>query len=234
LPAETKVVATVAFVAAVVATPAHAVWVLALDAVIVVGVMAMAGLPRRVVFRRLRIEAPFLAFAVLLPVVGGAPRVDVLGVRLSEPGLWAAWNIGAKGTLGVLAALVLTASTPVVELVAGLERLRVPRVFTAIAGFMVRYLDVIVGEANRTRIARLSRADDPRWLWQVWGVATSAGSLFVRSFERGERVHLAMLSRGFTGALPPLHDLRATSGSWMRATAVPALAFGLMALGRTL
>ena len=52
--------------------------------------------------RRLRIEVPFLGFAVFLPIVGSSPRVDVLGLGLSEPGLWAAWNIVAKGTLGVV------------------------------------------------------------------------------------------------------------------------------------
>ena len=33
-------------------------------------------------------------------------------------------------------------------------------------------------------------------------LARSAGALFIRSFERGERVHLAMLSRGYTGRMP--------------------------------
>ena len=123
----------------------------------------------------------------------------MLGLSLSEPGLWAAWNIVAKGTLGVLAAIVLASTTPVADLLLGLERLRVPRVLTSIAGFMVRYLDVIAGEAARMRIARASRGYDPRWLWQARAIAASAGTLFVRSYERGERVHLAMCSRGYAG-----------------------------------
>ena len=51
-------------------------------------------------------------------------------------------------------------------------------------------------------VARQSRGYDPRWLWQARAVASSAGTLFVRSFERGERVHLAMVSRGYAGAMP--------------------------------
>lgn len=228
LPAEVKVVATLAFVVSVVLTPPHAVWAFGVDGAAIVAVVVLARLPAPVVLRRLRIEVPFLAFAVFLPIVGGSPRVDVAGVALSTPGLWAAWNIVVKGTLGVLASVVLSTSTPVVELLAGLERLRVPRVLTAVAGFMVRYLDVVVGEAGRMRVARLSRADDPRWLWQARGTAASAGTLFVRSYERGERVHLAMCARGFTGTLPALHEHEAPSAAWAVAAAVPAVAAAAM------
>ena len=64
---------------------------------------------------------------------------------------------------------------------------------------MLRYVDVIAGEARRMRLARISRGHDPRFLWQAGATARGVGSLFVRSYERGERVHLAMLSRGWTG-----------------------------------
>ena len=67
---------------------------------------------------------------------------------------------------------------------------------------MVRYSDVLLDELRRMRIARLSRGHDPRWLWQSRAIGATAGTLFVRSFERGERVHIAMLSRGYDGRMP--------------------------------
>ena len=76
---------------------------------------------------------------MFLPLVGQGERVEVLGVALSVEGLWAAWNIVAKGTLGVATSVILAATTPVPELLRGLERLRLPAAFTTIAGFMVRY-----------------------------------------------------------------------------------------------
>jgi cobalt/nickel transport system permease protein len=221
LAPEAKIAATVAFVLAVVATPARQPWAFAVDALIAVAAAAVARLPLRLVLRRLRIELPFLAFAVLLPVVGRGPHTSVLGLSLSEAGLWAAWNVIAKGTLGVAAAIVLAGTTPIAELLAGLRRLRVPVAVTTIAGLMARYLDVIAGEAGRMRIARLSRADDPRWLWQARGIAATGGTLFLRSYERGERVHLAMLSRGFDGTMPDTHHHEATSPPWL--AALPAL-----------
>lgn len=203
LPPEVKVVAALVLVLAVVATPRGAVWALGTHLGVLLAVVAAARLRPLLVLRRLRIELPFLAFAALLPVVGADPRVDVLGLPLSEPGLAAAGALAAKGTLGALAAIVLSATTPVPELLRGLARLRVPRLLVAIAGSMVRYLDVVAAEAGRMRVARISRGDDPRWLGQARATAATAGTLFVRAYERGERVHLAMAARGHDGTLPP-------------------------------
>lgn len=202
LPAHVKVVAALVFVFGVVATPRTAFVVFAVDAAAVVLVAGLAGVGWRTAARRLTIETPFIVFALLLPIVARGERVSVLGVSLSLSGLWSAWNIMAKGTLGVAVAVVLSATTPVGDLLAGAQRLRVPPAFTAIGGFMVRYGEVVSGELDRMRVARISRGDDPRWLWQARSVATTAGALFVRSFERGERVHLAMVSRGFDGTWP--------------------------------
>ena len=227
---ECKLVAAVLFVFAVVATPREAVWAFGLDAVIIVVVAMLARVPLGRLVRRLVIEVPFLAFAVFLPLVGRGPYVQVGFVMLSEPGLWGAWNIVVKGTLGVAATSLLTATTTVPELLAALERLRVPRPVVGIASFMVRYGEVLAGDLRRMRIARLSRGDDPRWVWQVLGVARTAGALFVRSYERGERVYIAMLARGY-GLGPDTADARDGSGApgrgWAAALTAP-LAAGMI------
>jgi cobalt/nickel transport system permease protein len=219
-----KLAATFLFVVAVVATPREAFWAHGAHAVVVAAAAVVAGLPLGLLARRLVVEVPFVLFAVALPFVGGGERTDVLGLSLSVAGLWGAWAILAKATLGLGATLVLSATTPLPDLVQGLERLRVPRIFTAVAGFMVRYADVVAGELARMRVARMSRGSDPRWLWQARAVAATAGTLFVRSFERGERVHLAMLARGFDGTMPATADASAGRGEWLAALAVPAAA----------
>ena len=73
-------------------------------------------------------------------------------------------------------------------------------------------------------VARQSRGYDPRWLWQVRGMAASAGTLFVRSYERGERVYLAMLARGYDGTMPVLEGRRRTAADWW-AAALPLAAW---------
>jgi cobalt/nickel transport system permease protein len=219
-----KLAASLLFVLAVVATPREAIWAYGLYAVLVAGVAMLGRVPLPFLARRLVIELPFLLFAVFLPLVGQGERVELLGLSLAREGLWAAWNIVVKGTLGVAASVVVAATTPVPELLRGLERLRLPRAFTTIAGFMVRYADVIADEVRRMRIARISRGHDPRWIWQARAVAASAGTLFIRSYERGERVYLAMVSRGYAGSMPVLQELAATRRQWLAALTVPATA----------
>lgn len=224
LAAEAKVVATVVVVVAVVATPREAVAAFAVHGALLVGVVALARLPVGLVLRRARVEVPFLAFAALLPVVSPGPRVEVLGLALSRPGLWAGWNVAVKGTLGVVATVVLSATTPVPDLLRALRRLRVPAVLVAVGGSMVRYLDVVAGEADRMRVARLSRGDDPRWLWQARATAATAGVLFVRAYERGERVQQAMLARGGGLDLPPRLGPPPPRWSWPAAVAASSAA----------
>jgi cobalt/nickel transport system permease protein len=209
-----KLLATVLFVFAVVATPKEQFWAFGVLAGLVVAAAAIGRLPLFGVARRLVIEVPFLLFAVLLPLIGRDPTVEVLGRQLSQPGLWAAWNIVAKGTLGVAASIVLASTTSMPHLLQGLERLHVPRQLVAITGFMVRYGDVVGDELRRMRLARESRGAGTGRIGHARAVATSAGALFVRSYERGERVYLAMASRGYVGTMP-VRSARATWRAWL-------------------
>lgn len=230
LAPEVKVGALVAYLLAVVLTPREAMWAFGVHAFLLLAVIVFAELPLGFVLRRMLIEIPFVMFAVLLPFIGGGERVDVGGLALSQDGLWAAWNILVKGTLGVGASVTLVATTEVPDVLRGLDRLRVPRMLTSIAAFMIRYLDVILGELRRMRTAMISRGHDPRWLWQTGAIATSAGALFVRSYERGERVYQAMLARGYTGKMPDLDTGRARPTEWAAAMGVPFTSWLVLAL----
>jgi cobalt/nickel transport system permease protein len=202
LPAHVKLVALLGFMLLVVATPQDWYPAYACFLALLVGVVAVSRVPATYLLKRMVVEVPFVVFALLMPFVATGPRTEVLGVAVSESGLLSAGALLAKGTLGVLASLTLAATTEPRELLAGLERLRVPSLLVQIMGFMIRYLDVVTDEMRRMRVARESRGFTARNVrhWPV--LARSAGALFIRSFERGERVHLAMLSRGYTGTLP--------------------------------
>jgi cobalt/nickel transport system permease protein len=214
---------------AIVATPREAIWAFAVYAVIVGIVASIAGVTPAFAARRLTVEIPFLILAALLPLFGSGPSVEVLGVSLSVAGLWDAWNIVAKATLGLLIATILGATTEVTQLLSGFDGLRVPPVVTSIAGFMVRYIDVILGDWSRMRIAMASRGHDPRWITQVGPYARTVGVMFVRTFERGERVYLSMASRGYTGSMPESTQAPTPAAEWAIGMAIVASCWGIAA-----
>lgn len=218
-----KLIGLASFVGIVALTPRRWVEVFVVDAAVAAAVVVTARLPLRLVAARLAVITPFVAFAILLPVIGDdeGERVVVAGLDLSVDGLWAMGNIIAKAGLGATAGIVVTATTPVPQILTGLGRLRVPPPIVAIIAFMVRYLDLIVDELGRMRRAMIARGYDPRWVWQARPIATSAGSLFVRTYERGERIHRAMLARGYTGTTADA-DPAPTTRSGLALALVPA------------
>lgn len=224
LAPEVKIAAAFAFVLAVAVTPREAVWAFAIDAAALGVVVGLARLPVRFVAARLTVILPFIAFAFVIPFIASGDQVEVLGVDVSQVGLWGTFNIVAKATLGATVSILLAGTTEVPRILRGMERLRVPPTLTTIAAFMIRYLELLVGELGRMRTAMTARGYDPRWLWQVRPIATGAGALFIRSYERGERVHAAMLSRGYTGTMPPMGEGAASRREWLTGAVVPLIA----------
>jgi cobalt/nickel transport system permease protein len=228
LPGQVKIVALLAFVLVVVATPREAFLAFGLYFLALVAVAAIAGLRPGFVARRMLIELPFVVFALLMPFIAHGQQVEVLGVWVSEPGLLAAWGLLAKGTLGVLASVILGATTEPRDVIVGLQRLRVPTVMVQIMSFMIRYADVVGEDMKRMKVARASRGFDARGLRQLPVVAHAAGALFIRSYERGERVHLAMLSRGYHGSLPLAGTTAASALDWVRGAVLPVVAMSVL------
>lgn len=232
---EAKIVAALGFVASVAVTPRQAVWAFGFYAIVVLSLAWWSRVPA--VFMALRLTAvlPFIFVALVIPFVASGEQTQLAGMQVSVDGLWGAWNIVAKAVLGASVSILLTASTEIPEIIRGLGVLRVPALFTGIATFMIRYLELIADELGRVRIAMTSRGHDPRWLHQARPIAVSAGAMFVRSYERGERVHAAMLARGFDGEMPDFGRRRATTAEWFVVAALlgPVTAASLAALAST-
>src|ERR1044072_5085428 len=203
-PAHVKLLALVGFMLVVVATPREWSPLFGAYLLVLLVIVALSGVPAGYLAKRMLIETPFVLFAIAVPFIAEGPRVDVAGLSLSEPGLWAAWGLLAKGTIGVLASLTLAATTEPQDILPGLRRLRLPDLIVQIMGFMLRYLDVVTAELARMTTAMRSRGCDPRSPRHWPLLARTLGALFIRSYERGERVHLAMLARCYDGTMPDL------------------------------
>lgn len=233
LPPQVKLAAAFTYVFLVAVTPREAIWAFGVHAAALVVVTLASRVRIRFVLFRLLGVLPFIFFAFLIPFIASGDQVEVLGLSVSREGLWGAWNIIAKASIGASTSIVLAATTEVPEILSGMARLRVPAVLTSIAGFMIRYLELIVNEIGRMRVAMTSRGYDPRWLWQTKPIAASAGAMFIRSYERGERVYEAMLARGFTGSMPDLRRRVPKRSDWALASALPLLALLLLVIARS-
>ncbi len=223
LAPEAKVAATFLFVLCAALTPRTAIWAFGVYGTLLAVVVMVARIPLRFLIARLVVVLPFVLFAFMVPIIGEGERVRVLGISLSAEGLWAMWGILAKAGVGATSSILLAGTTKVPDLLKGLTRLHVPPVFVSITSFMVRYMELMADSLGRMRTAMVARGYDPRWLWQAKPIASSAGALFVRSYERGERIHAAMLSRGYTGVMPDLTGKPAEASDWLKAVPLPLL-----------
>jgi cobalt/nickel transport system permease protein len=89
---------------------------------------------------------------------------------------------------------------------------------------MLRYVNVVSDEMERMKVARQSRGFEAKGIadWKI--LTQAAGALFIRSYERGERVHLAMLSRGYSGNMPVMERPVITATQKLTAFILPAVA----------
>lgn len=196
-----KLLAVLLFIIVVVLTPNTEYWTFGIYLGLVLSVLVISKLPVKRMAKRMVVEVPFVIFALMLPLFGREPDVEVFGLSLSEAGLIAGFGILAKATLGVMASMILAATTPARDILNALAFVKLPNTLIQIASFMVRYSAVVLDELQRMKVARESRGFSARGI-QHWRIlAQSAGALFIRSYERGERVHLAMLSRGYRGTM---------------------------------
>ncbi len=206
---------------------------------LVVGWLALAGLsvaadlgPFRLT-RSAWFALPFMLAA--LPLVFTRPgeplatiQIGPLALTAGGQGLREFATIALKSWISVQAALLVSFTTPFAELVEGLRQLRLPPIMVAIIGFMYRYLAVLTDEARRLNRARASRSavvagrGGGSLLWRARVVGGMVGSLFIRSYERSERVYAAMQARGFEGEFRSLGGRGLTGAEW--AALVTALA----------
>lgn len=202
LDARAKILSFIGLAVIVVTTPAREVWAFAAYAIVLALLVGLSRVSLRYFFKRLVVVIPFVVVvAVFVPFFGraGSGGYSLGMVRLSTEGLVVLWNVVAKATLSVSSMIILGGTTSFPDMLEGLQRLRVPRVFVLIVSFMYRYSFVFADELERMQKAMAARNYRARWLWNVPTLGHVLASLFLRSFNRGERVYVAMLSRGYDG-----------------------------------
>jgi cobalt/nickel transport system permease protein len=203
-----KIVGLAGITVIAVSTPLRAWPAFAACALALAAVAAVAHVGPRTVWSRVKVILPLVLFVgAFVPFVRGGPAVQAGPLALSEAGLATFVLVSAKATIGAVGAVLLGATTGFPDILHGLERMRAPRLLIVIAGFLYRYVFVIADEARRTRTALMARAYRPRHLGQVAALGRMVTTLVLRGYERGERVYIAMLARGYAGTMPRLSVL---------------------------
>jgi cobalt/nickel transport system permease protein len=169
------------------------------------GLLLLSKLPPLYVLKRSLVIVPFVLMIVIFNIflkpgeVVASYNIWNWQVSITYEGLLFVWNVTIKAWLSVLSLIMLSSTTKFSELLKGLEQLRMPRVMVMILSFMYRYIFVLVDEVIRMKQARDSRSFGGKRTWQLKTIGNMVGTLFLRSYERGERVYGAMVARGFEG-----------------------------------
>ena len=207
-----KLLATAGFVLAVTTTPPGAWVALALLAGLALGSVVLARVPLAEALKRSTIALPFAGMvAISLPFTQAGGKLwswTVWGwtLAVTDEGLRLFATVVVKAWMSVMISGLLVATTPFPNLLQAMRSLRVPGILTATISFMYRYLFVLTDEAMRIQTARAARsAGSGRTVWwRARVLGGMIGSLFIRSYERSERIYAAMLSRGFAGEVRTL------------------------------
>ena len=158
--------------------------------------------------KRLSIDIPFVLFAIFLPFISkGNGKIfgEYMGLTIYETGLIEMRNLIFKITLCVTLAIILTATTSTIELIYGMQKLKISPLLISIFSFAIRYIDVFIDELKRVKTSMKSRGYSEKGLKNLQPIAFASGAMLIRGYERGERVYNSMISRGFNGYLE-LHD----------------------------
>jgi len=207
LDARAKVLTTLLFTVCVVSFGRYEIAALLPFLLYPVVLLTLGDLPAGYIVRKVTVVIPS---AVMVGLFNPLFDRQVL-LQLGPLDIWGGWlsclSIVVRALLTAGAAIVLVAVTGFPAICEALERLGMPRVFAVQLLFLYRYTFVLTDEGGRVARARQLRSCGRKGLG-LRDFGPLLGHLLLRSWERAERIHLAMLARGFTGEIRARHKGR--------------------------
>jgi cobalt/nickel transport system permease protein len=239
-----KVVVAIAFILSNALLPDGAWLAFALAWLFLILANALSELGLGYTFRRSFIALPFALVAVtVLFSIPGTPIFQfhfmMWDFTMTDAGLLRFVSIVIRSWLSVQMAILLVAVTRFPDLVHAFEHLHVPAILTTIIAFLYRYLFVLTDEVIRLLRARQSRSaavagqrsGGSVW-WRANVAGNMAGQLFLRSYERSDRIYNAMLARSYAGQLRTLNPHELHRSDWAYAMAAFAFILAIQFVGR--
>ncbi len=239
-----KVVVAVLFILSNVLLPDGAWLAFGLAWGVILLINALARLPLLYAFKRSFIALPFaLAAVTIMFTLPGRPlaafQLGPWALTISDAGLIRFVSIVVRSWLSVQVAILLVAATQFPDLMHALRHLRVPQILVAVVSFTYRYLFVLSDEVTRMLRAREARSarlagytSGGSLLWRARIAGNMVGQLFLRSYERSDRIYNAMLARGYRGHFFTLNPHVMKSSDWLIGAAAVGLIVLLQFMGR--
>lgn len=200
-----KMISVFLFIGTIVLTPPLPAAIFAMYALAIMAFLAISKLPWLFVLKRSSVIIPFVLFVVIfapfVPHPGTYDTYVLFGIKLQSAGLIIIWNTLVKSWLSVILLVILTATTKFTDLLRALAWMRLPKTIIATLSFIYRYAFVFIYHmGNMLRALRARSLRGPiTWQWRV--LSQLLAGLFIRTYERGERLYDAMQSRGFSGEI---------------------------------
>ncbi|MBN1991817.1 MAG: cobalt ECF transporter T component CbiQ [Anaerolineae bacterium] len=211
---------------------------------LILGVNGLARLELTYAFKRSFIALPFaLAAMTVIFTLPGQPIFTLtLGpwqAVATDAGLTRFASVVIRSWLSVQMAILLIATTQFPDLMHALRHLRFPHLLVAVISFTYRYLFVLVDETIRLLRAREARSAKPAGgrgggsiIWRARVAGNMAGQLFLRSYERSDRVYNAMLARGYQGHFQTLNPHVMRFRDWAMGGIALVMLTALQIIGR--
>jgi cobalt/nickel transport system permease protein len=238
-----KVILTVVFILSNALLPDGAWLAFVFSWLLILTANQLAHLGLGFTLKRSFVALPFaLAAVTAIFSIPGQPLAEwrVAGLTLipTGAGLLRFVSILIRSWLSIQMAILLVATTQFPDLIHAFEHLRVPRILTTIIAFLYRYLFVLTDEVFRLLRAREARSaglpgqkQGGSLLWRARVTGNMAGQLFLRSYERSDRIYNAMLARGYTGDLRTLNPHVMFRRDWLVLAAVLTSFFLIQLIG---
>jgi cobalt/nickel transport system permease protein len=201
LAPHTRLLCTLLFVFAITLTPNGHWLTWGIYGLTLLSLILLSKVTLTVLLKRVAVESAFI-FVVLLGTLfreGGRVIWAWGPLKITTVGLTILGSVTLKALLSLLILNLLTLTTSIPALLNALLILRTPPLLVAILASMYRYINVLIGEFNAMHRAALSRNLMSSNHWQRLVVGNMIGSLFIRTYGRGERIYHAMLARGYQG-----------------------------------
>jgi cobalt/nickel transport system permease protein len=205
LDARAKVLVTLVFILCVVSCNRYELSALFPFFIFPVVMISLAEIPPLFILKKIVLLCPFILVVGIFNPVFDREILVQLG-PLSISGGWISCaSILIRSILTVGAAFILVGVTGFTSVCYALERLGMPQVFAVQLLFLYRYIFVLADEGNRSSRARELRSCGKKGLG-TRSFGSLIGHLLLRTWQRAERIHMAMLSRGFTGKFHAQHQ----------------------------